>query len=212
MAITSVPGKVVARVPTPIYLGRWLVVSFFALQTAVYALQALWVGPAAFDWIFRAKYATHFTLVRVHGVAGVCCLVLGLLQFRRRRTFHRPLGYVYVSAVLIAALTGIPMAWMAEGGLPVRSGLFLFDLAWLATAALALRSARRRSWGEHRRWMARNYALTYGAVLMRLILQCLQATEYDFELIYPVATWGGWLMSLAIRELLLREAGPQSQD
>ncbi|WP_210747036.1 DUF2306 domain-containing protein [Nocardia speluncae] len=42
-------------------------------------------------------------------------------------------------------------------------------MLWLVTGYLACRSARRRDFERHRKWMMRNYALTFLAVTSRIL-------------------------------------------
>jgi hypothetical protein len=43
-------------------------------------------------------------------------------------------------------------------------------LAWLYTGAKAFSAARQRDFVAHRRWMIRNFSLTFAAVTLRLYL------------------------------------------
>ncbi len=51
---------------------------------------------------------------------------------------------------------------------------------WLYTGAQAYLSIRRRDVVAHRRWMIRNYALTFAAVTLRLELGLLQVSGLNF--------------------------------
>ena len=114
---------------------------------------------------------------------------------------------LYLLAVVLAGLTGVPMALRALGGPLSQAGFLLFDLLWLATAALAWTTALARQFGAHRRWMVRNYALTFGAVLVRLLLQGVQQYGLTLEQIYPVAGWLAWGSGLTVAELCLIRGG-----
>jgi hypothetical protein len=47
--------------------------------------------------------------------------------------------------------------------------------------------------------MVRNYALTYSAVISRLLLTGLQESGLTFQEIYPIVSWT-WLLGLAVGE------------
>lgn len=168
------------------------------------ALHYVTGDPSQFDAVFRDKYTAHRTLVVTHGVCSIIALLVGPFQFLKKRSrWHRQLGYLYLVSLVLGAVTGLPMALMAEGGPMARLGFALTDLLWLATAWLALQSARQRRFGEHRAQMIRSYALTFGAVMLRLFLYGLQHLGYEFNAIYPYTPWLSWLTSLAVAEWIL---------
>lgn len=184
---------------------RWLwgVVTVLALTVGTGAFLYVTGDPAQFDLVFRAKYMAHLGLVVTHGVSSVLALVLGPWQFLPRRRWHRVLGYLYLLGVVVGGLTGLPMALMAYGGPSARLGFAIVALLWLATAWMALTTARQRRFRAHRAWMIRCYALTFGAVLLRILLNVFQLLGHDFNDIYPYTPWLSWLSSLAVAELIL---------
>ncbi len=182
--------------------GIWASLAFFAVQATYEAMFYIFGSTAEFDSLFRAKYVAYLPLIQTHGVSAATALCLGLLQFQkwtRRTRFHLHLGRIYLLSVAIAGLTALPMAAMAEGGFSSRASFMLMANLWLVTGWLALRTARSRDFAAHRRWMIRNYALTYSAVLSRLLLNGLQASGWDFLAVYPWVTWS-WLFGLATGE------------
>jgi uncharacterized membrane protein len=176
--------------------------AFFALQASWEGLTYILGDSRAFDPAFRDKYVAHIALVRTHGVAGALALCLGLLTFARwsrKLGAHLWMGRVYGVAVVTASLTAMPMACMAEGGLSARLAFLLLATCWLFTLLLAVGAARRHRYAQHRRFMTRNYALTYSAVVSRLLLNGLQEAGLPFATIYPVISWT-WLIGLAFGE------------
>ena len=109
------------------------------------------------------------------------CLVEPPFQLLRRSTtrryvrLHRWVGRVYLVGVLVGGLGGLYMAPLAYGGLSTRVGFGLLAVLWLFTGAMAYARIRARQIESHRRWMIRNYALTFAAVTLRLWLIGLQA-------------------------------------
>ena len=194
----------------------WLCMGFFAIQASSEALSYIFGDIEAFDAIFREKYQANLTLVRTHGVSAVTALCLGLLSFlpqTRRSALHAWMGRVYAFAVVVAGLTSLPMALMAEGGPSSKLAFFFQGSLWLVTIALAVSAARRKDFAFHRRAMIRNYALTYSAVISRLLLNGLQEGGLLFTEIYPLVSWT-WVMGLAAGEWWIhnshqRPRGPQ---
>lgn len=180
----------------------WLCMGFFAVQASVEGLSYIFGDIEAFDALFREKYQSRILLVRTHGVAGATALCLGLLTFpgwTRRRRIHAWMGRTYAMAVVVGGLTALPMAVMAEGGLPSKLAFFGQGSLWLITIVMAVGGARRRDFAFHRRAMVRNYALTYSAVISRLLLNGLQEAGLLFSEIYPLISWT-WVMGLAAGE------------
>lgn len=176
--------------------------AFFALQASYEGLTYIFGDSRAFDPLFRAKYVAHIALVRTHGMASALALCLGLFTFlrqTRRLKVHAWMGRVYGVGVTIGGLTALPMAMMAEGGPSARLAFFFMAVMWLVTLGLAVGAARKGHYARHRRYMVRNYGLTYSAVVSRLLLNALQASGMLFENVYPLITWT-WLMGLAVSE------------
>jgi uncharacterized membrane protein len=174
--------------------------AFFAWQASREGLTYVFGDFRGFDPLFREKYTANLTLVRTHGLASATALCLGLLTFprwTRRQRVHAWMGRVYGLAVVVGGLTALPMALMAEGGPSTRLAFFLQASLWLATIAVALTAARGRRFALHRRFMIRNYALTYSAVVSRLLLNGLQEAGVPFEDIYAVLSWT-WVVGLVV--------------
>ena len=175
---------------------------FFAIQASVEGLSYIFGSLQQFDALFRDKYSANIVLVRTHGLSSASALCLGLFAFvqeTRRRKVHAVLGRVYALAVLIGGTTSLPMALMAEGGWTTRLSFFLQGCFWIVTICCAVAAARCKKFRLHRRFMVRNYALTYSAVISRLLLHGLQESGLSFLEIYPVVSWT-WVVGLAVGE------------
>ncbi len=178
----------------------WCCLGFFALQASGEGLWYIFGDIQRFDPIFREKYIANLTLVRTHGLCGATALVIGLLGFThwlRKVRWHAFIGRVYLSCVLVASLTGVPMALMAEGGPSTRLSFTIMAILWFFTGVMAFTRARKKQFKLHREWMIRNYSLTYSAVISRLLLNGLQERGYTFQEIYPTVSWT-WLIGFAV--------------
>jgi uncharacterized membrane protein len=175
---------------------------FFAFQASAEGLGYIFGSLERFDALFREKYSANIVLVRIHALSAATALCLGLFVFvqeTRRRKIHATMGRVYAVAVLVGGTTSLPMALMAEGGWSTRLSFFLQGTFWLLTLGLAVTAARSKRFRLHRRFMIRNYALTYSAVISRLLLHGLQQAGLGFMEIYPVVSWT-WVGGLAVGE------------
>lgn len=198
----------------------WLMLTVAAVSAAVLAAPYLLLDVAASRTPVRNQL--HYVLLVIHIFTAAIALALGPLQFiptlRARRGMHRAIGRTYLLAgVLPSGLAGIPVALMTTNGPITQIGLLIPSIGWLVTAALALRSARRRDFAAHRAWMMRNYALTFLAVTSRIVVPLLLLAQLPvidrlhdgsvdaaIEATIPIGQWLGWILNLIIAELLIR--------
>jgi hypothetical protein len=104
------------------------------------------------------------------------------------------------------------MAFHAFGGLPARLGFGCLAVLWLYTGYRAYRAIRTRDLASHRRWMVRNFALTFAAVTLRLWLPAAVVSGVRFEIAYPAIAWLCWLPNLMVAEVLLRATPGTAQS
>jgi uncharacterized membrane protein len=146
-----------------------------------------------------------------HVFAAMLALLLGPFQFMSRLRaqqpmLHRWMGRVYLGGgVLIGGLAGLYMSFFAYGGLPSRLGFGSLALAWLYTGLRAYLAIRIRDIAAHRRWMIRNFALSFAAVMLRLYIPASVASGIEFSAAYPVIAWLCWVPNLLVAEWLVRQ-------
>jgi uncharacterized membrane protein len=108
-----------------------------------------------------------------HMLIAPIALLVGPLQFipslrARHRNVHRILGRVYVAACLIAGLAGLATAFHASGGPIAGWGFGTLAVCWIGVTLGAWRAAVARRIELHRMLMRFSYAMTFGAVTLRL--------------------------------------------
>jgi uncharacterized membrane protein len=131
------------------------------------------------------------------------------LRKRRYLAIHRWLGRLHLLGVLVGGGTGLYMARLSYGGLPAHLSFATLAAWWLATGLLAYRRIRAGEIEAHRRWMLRNYALTFAAVTLRLwLLLLLYPLRVPYEEAYVTAAWIGWVWNLAAAEWLVHRTQP----
>lgn len=124
----------------------------------------------------RRIFIEHPFGIRLHVFGSAVALLLGPLQFheqtrKRLPTFHKSTGYIYaVGGVLIGGTAGLWMSGFAFGGLVSQVGFTFLALLWLGSCIVAVRYATKGDLTEHRRWMVRNFAMTFAAVTRRIQL------------------------------------------
>ncbi|MGC5172186.1 DUF2306 domain-containing protein [Microbacterium sp. DT81.1] len=149
--------------------------------------------------------------VILHVVGATVFVVLGALQFsagfrRRRPSWHRIAGRLATLAALLAAGSGI---WLAFATLADYSPL-LFVFRLLAAAGLALciilgfRAIRQRRLPRHRAWMIRAFAIGLGAATQVFTLGFGEGIFGESELSIALLNGAGWAINLAVAEWIIR--------
>ncbi len=155
---------------------------------------------AYFSGAYQWAFYTHIA-------SGPVSLILGLIlvseRFRMRfPKWHRTLGKAQIAQVLfLLAPSGLLMAFHAETGAVAGTGFAVLAIATGICALLGWRSAVRRRFVEHRRWMWRCFLLLCSAVVIRLIGGLATVTDVGGAWSYPLAAWVSWLVPFAAFEL-----------
>ena len=154
----------------------------------------------------QATFLAHSTGIYTHAFASIVALVLGPFQFsahlRTKHTdLHRWLGRTYLAVgVLVGGLAGLYMSQYAYGGPVARLGFASLAIFWLYSGLRAYLAIRRGAVHEHRKWMVRNFALTFAAVMLRLYLPASMAAGIEFAVAYPVIAWLCWVPNVLFAE------------
>lgn len=181
---------------------------FLSIGVAVYAVVAYLFFPlgALVHPEMQANYEINKIAIYVHIFSSSLALALGPFQFSAylRKQFlnlHRWFGRVYlVMGVLIGGLSGFYMSQFAFGGVIAKSGFALLAILWLYTGLNAYLAIRRGDVSEHRKWMVRNFSLTFAVVTFRLYLAASMITGIEFTLAYPIIAWLCWVPNLIFAE------------
>lgn len=188
----------------------WGLAAFLSAAIAVWsyryvppigALQSL-LAPEVLANLFARPW------LALHAAMASTALLIGPIQFlpawRRIKGAHKWLGRTYVVACLTAGIAGLILSFGSSAGPIAGLGFGTLALIWLYTTAQAWRSARGKNFEAHRRWMIRSFALTFGAVTLRLQIPISQILEYDFLTSYRVIAWTAWIPNLLLAEVYLR--------
>ncbi len=155
------------------------------------------------SWFLTAFY--------VHITSSLWVMVSGALQFVPLLSawfpkLHRQLGKLYVGSILLlAAPSGLVLAFFANGGLPAQAGFVLQCLVWWFTTFVAFREATARQWLPHVEWMMRSLAVTLAAMSLRLESYALYYGLHTKPIeTYLTVTWLSWTGNLLLTEVLIR--------
>lgn len=199
--------------PWPRRIG-WTLMLLAALFAALNAVLFMLVeghgGPA-----IRARFFETPSMGWLHAMGGAVAAAIGPFQFIRAlrdryRRAHVWLGRTYLIAVLLGGLAGLYFAPGSVGGADTALGFTLLALAWLYTGVMAYVAIRRGDVNAHRRWMIRNFALTFGAATLRLELIALTALGVPGSIAYAIVAWSSWVPNMAIVELWMRRSRTRS--
>lgn len=197
--------------------SSWVLMMLGSIGVVGYALVAYTLFPLG-DLVhprMRDVFQEHSLAIQAHIFGSAFALLLGPFQFlsglrTRAPNLHRWSGRAYLGfGVLIGGLAGLYMAFHAFGGLIGRSGFFFLAVLWLLTGAMALKAILAGQVNEHRRWMIRNFALTFAAVTLRIQLGLSAASDLSFEQTYPFIAWVCWVPNLLFAEWLIRRFNPK---
>ena len=153
---------------------------------------------------FNNGYQTAFY---AHIASGPVSLLLGMLLLSQRYrlrfpAWHRRLGRIQgMNVLLLVVPSGLWMAWYATAG---RAAAIAFAVLATFTAACVLfgwRSAVRKRFAEHRRWMSRSFLLLCSAVVIRVLGGLGTVLGVDAPWFDSVASWVSWLVPLGLFEL-----------
>jgi hypothetical protein len=150
--------------------------AFLAVGVAVHAMRyegvpaQLWLG---IDSGIRGVIERAPLQALTHMLIAPFALLLGPFQFiprirARYPRFHRWSGRVYVAACLIAGVGALATAPFASGGPVAGLGFGILAVLWIGTTFAGWCTAVARNFAAHRIWMRFSYAMTFGAVTLRL--------------------------------------------
>jgi hypothetical protein len=74
----------------------------------------------------------------------------------------------------------------------------------------AFLAIRGRAIDEHKKWMVRNFSLTFAAVTLRLYIPAAVIAGVDFGVAYAIIAWLCWLPNLLVAERVFNTAHNRS--
>jgi uncharacterized membrane protein len=179
---------------------------------ALYAYLFLPLGSAVHPDMME-NFQAHPVAIYTHIFASIIALGLGPFQlserFRQRNmALHRWQGRAYLGVgILLGGLAGLYVSFFAYGGPVSTAGFGLLATLWLTSGFSAFIAIRRGAKDAHRRWMVRNYALTFAAVTLRFYLPASMIAGADFDIAYPLISWMCWVPNIFFAEWWNQRAG-----
>jgi uncharacterized membrane protein len=186
--------------------ARLWIVAVLSILVALVSYRYLFGGPGLSPEVIANRF-TPLGLLAAHTLFGPTALILGPFQFmtglrRKWPSLHRRLGTVYVVCCLVGGLAGLVLAAGTTAGPIATAGFGLLALFWLGATGQAWRHARARRFDEHERWMIRSFALTLGAVTLRLELPLL-AEMLGYQAGYVAVSFVSWVPNALVAEWII---------
>ena len=134
-----------------------------------------------------------------HMLVAPVALCVGPFQFLTRLRvkhprLHRGSGIVYVVACLVAGVAGFATALHASGGPVAGFGFGLLAVLWVGVTLAAWWAAVQRRFALHRLLMRFSYAMTFGAVTLRLQIPLGLALGYEsYAAMSPWLAYTAWI-------------------
>jgi hypothetical protein len=184
-----------------VVVGLWIVIRILRLHADsgewqyLIATGAIGQTPA-----FRISFFVHLA-------TATPVVLLGWIQFipalrRRWPQAHPWVGRIYVGLVLLAAApSGLGLAFGAAGGWVAAVAFFIVCPLWWWVTWRAWRRILRRDIAGHERMMIRSYALSFGAVSLRLWMFVMGGLlEWQTQWAYATCVWLAWGVNLLVAE------------
>lgn len=220
--MTTTAARGAATAPGPRGQNRknhvWLIaLAVGAVVMLAYSLPA-YIPPEVATSRIPPHNTFHFVMLVGHIFTGAVALLAGLGQLwpwlrRSHRRVHRWTGRVYFFLGIFPSIVFASVAaYYAPFGLSNQSALVALIVLWTITGVAGYRAVRQHRYADHRKWMLRNYALTFaGAVTTRLFqpivyaVIALQPSAYHDEALIAhdlagASAWLGLIVNVVVVE------------
>jgi uncharacterized membrane protein len=205
MSVTALPASTATRTWTRVGWILLLVGALFAAANAVIFMLVKGYGSPD----IKSRFVGTALAGWAHTMGGAVAVLIGPFQLvtKLRTTWPRVhvwMGRTYLTAVAAGALGGLYFAPTSMAGTLASLGFTTLALFWLYSGAQAYIAIRRGNVQVHRRWMLRNYALTFAAATLRIELPLLIIGGVAFPVAYTLVAWISWVPNWLAVEAWLR--------
>ncbi len=147
--------------------------------------------------------------LKVHVAGAATALLLGPFNFvgsirRRAPRVHRWAGRIYIVGCLVGGMGGFVIGFGSFAGPIANTGFVSLAVCWIVANVQGWRSAMDGRFADHRAWMIRSFAMTFGAVLLRVYLPLSQLLHVPFIEAYRAIAFLAWVPNLMVAEIYLR--------
>lgn len=211
-------------VPRTALTWRWWIMTMAAFIIAGWTFYFVYTQPPGMDGYkeIRARILGNF-LGAAHVGGGGIAMALGPFQFlgslRRTGKSHRAssrfsahswLGRIYTTAVLFSGVGSLDIVRKSDLHTFGAVGFVALGSIWTITALMGWAAMWKNACDidSHQKWMTRNFALTYAAVMLRWQFPLLIALGMDVKLALSWTGWSSWVPNLFfVDNYVLRRGG-----
>ncbi|MDF2682685.1 MAG: hypothetical protein K0R47_3875 [Brevibacillus sp.] len=164
--------------------GWWLLVILSLGVITPFVIPYVTLDPAK-SRVPITSTSVQFLLLVAHIVFACVALLSGFIQFIDRIRIHSPkvhryFGRVYVGSVFISGFLALAVLIYIDNFTKATAFLVL-SLLWLFTCWKGYRTAIRKNFEEHRKWMIRSFGITLVAVSGRLVVPVMLLAYYTLN-------------------------------
>lgn len=170
---------------------------FFSFQPVKYIMADGPIGLLNSKPVDSYMYLfTFYTHISLGGIA----LLIGWVQFVKkiRETypkFHRVIGKIYVSVILIGGPCAFYLSFFVYGGWFNQMSFIIGSIVWIVSTYLGFSTIRKGNVAKHKEYMMYSYAGTCAAIVLRLVLAPLMMIT-SFKVAYGISIWLSWIPSV----------------
>src|SRR5229473_8445741 len=191
------------------YLARSGLVMMAILAAAVALYSLRYYGALVDSWLdvdpkIRAVIEHVPIQALTHMLIAPLALLLGPFQFfpglrAKYPQAHRWSGRVYVTACVAAGIGGLAASPSASGGPVAGLGFGILAVLWVGTTLGAWRAAVQRQFALHRLLMRFSYAMSFGAVTLRLQIPIGLALGFpDYSAMSVWLAYTSWMPNVIV--------------
>jgi len=178
--------------------------AFYFLLDRKFSLLAFKDKELLKDVLWNISFYTHI-------IAGGLALLIGWLQFSNKlrlnsHSTHRNVGKLYIFLALFGSVSGIHLAFFAQGGNVARLGFASLGIIWFCTSLISYLRVRQGNIVWHRKMALLSYSACFSAVTLRLWLQLFIKNGMDFFLAYQIVSWLCWIPNVLIAVVLSKKS------
>lgn len=191
----------------------WWVLAIPSFIIAGYAIFFIVAAPPG-DPSVKARVLASWLGV-MHVTGSLVALGVGPLQFhvglrRHRPAVHRWVGRVYVAGIFVGGFGGFSTS-LNSISYPIGDyGFAVLAGAWIVTASLAMSAIWRGDVQGHRKWMIRNFAMTWAAVMLRWQLILLIFLGLTHEGALTITAFSSWIPNLFFVEWWMKRTSSKT--
>jgi hypothetical protein len=197
--LVAAAGQLMFVVYIAAFYGRGVAANDLAQWNKVLAR-----GYVPGDRLGNFALAVHLLLALIITLGGVLQLIP---QLRAKfPIFHRWTGRIYISTAFIISLSALYLVWVrggVVGDVVQHAGVSLNALVIMGCAAMALRTAMARQFGDHRRWALRLFLAVSGVWFFRVGLMFWLILNHGPVGFNPKTFVGPFLSFLSFAQYLL---------